>query len=222
VKKFLATTALTAALVGQAQAATITFEKDGCNPKDCYKITIDGKIEQDDFLKFEKIVKANDIKLAAVFLNSPGGNLISGVIMGLMIHKLGFYTVVDYEDYCVSVCASIWIAGAKRYVVSNAKIGFHQPYFKDGRGHIHKDPKAVAMMKDYYAKVGVPKPAADFFVAADPKDVYWMNSDLAAGFKIDTIEIEAKKEEPPPPKVEEKSLSLPKTFLDRLTSGKPL
>jgi hypothetical protein len=200
VKKFLATTALTAALLGQVQAATITFEKDGCNPKDCYAINIRGKIEEQDFMSFDAVVKKNNIKTAAVYLDSNGGNLISGIIIGLMIHKLGFATVVDHDAYCVSACASIWIAGAKRFVAPTANIGFHQPYYKDRRGNFHVDPKAVALMKDYYAKVGVPKPAADFFVSADPKDVYWMNSDLAAGFKIDTIEIEAKKE--PPPKVE--------------------
>jgi hypothetical protein len=53
------------------------------------------------------------------------------------------------------------------------------------------------MMKKYYAEIGVPKPAADFLVAADPNDVYWMNEDLAAGFKIEVTTLEDKKEEKP-------------------------
>jgi hypothetical protein len=222
VKKFLATTALVLAAT-TAQAATITAKRDGCTPKDCYAINISGEIKPQDFMTFEALVKKNDIKVAAVYLDSDGGALVSGLIIGLMVHKFGFATVVDHDAFCISACASIWIAGAKRYVAPTAKIGFHQPWFKDKRGHMHVDPRAIALMKEYYAKVGVPKPAADFFVAADPKDVYWMNSDLAAGFKIETTELEAKEEpKQAAPKSEVGTATLPKDFIDQLTSKKPL
>jgi hypothetical protein len=34
-------------------------------------------------------------------------------------------------------------------------------------------------------KLGLEKPAASFLTSADPKEVYWLNGDLAAGFHID-------------------------------------
>jgi hypothetical protein len=201
-----------------APAATITIKKDGCKPEGCYNINIEGKIEFEDAKKFESLVKANNIKLATVYLDSPGGNLIGGLVMGLSIHGHGFTTVVDYESRCVSVCASMWLAGTKRIVVSNANIGFHQPYFLDRRGRIHKNPQAVSLMKQYYAEIGVPKPAADFFLAADPREAYWLNADLAAGFGIEVTTVTAEEK----PKLEERTTTLPKEFIEQLTSKKPL
>jgi hypothetical protein len=207
VKKILATTALAGALIsGQAQAADITSKKITCETiKDCYSIDIKGRIEQDDFVKLEKIIEDNQIKSAAIFLDSPGGNLISGIIMGFIIRKNGFATVVEADKYCVSVCASMWLAGKQKFISTEGHVGFHQPYYKDRRGNPHSDPKAISLMKEYYAKIGVPKPAADFFVAADPKDAYWLNADLASGFKIDVETLDApKKEERQTSKFEER------------------
>jgi hypothetical protein len=204
-----------------APAATITAERDGCNPKDCYKIKIVGNIQQKDFMTFEKVVKDNQIKVAIVYLDSDGGLLVSGLIMGLMIHKFGFETVVDADAYCVSVCASMWLAGSKKYTAQTAHVGFHQPYYKDRRGRPHVDPKTIGLMKSYYREIGVPKPAADFFLTADPRDAYWLNKDLAKGFGIEVTII--KVEEQTTSKFEEgTAATLPKEFIEQLTSKKPL
>jgi hypothetical protein len=221
-----------------AHAADITIKKDGCNPVGCYNINITGEIKIEDAKRFEAVVKANDIKTAAVYLDSPGGNVLGGLIIGLSIHTHKFTTVVDYNGRCVSICASMWMAGDKKIVVTNAKIGFHQPYVLDRRGRPHVLPQAVALMKQYYARVGVPKPAADFFLAADPKDAYWLNGDLAAGFGIEVTTVEAA--EPPktdnqpgttapilppeliPPGTETRTATLPKAFIEQLTNPKPL
>jgi hypothetical protein len=180
---------------GLAQAATVTAERDACDPKDCYVIRIDGDIQLEDFTKFDKLIAQDDIKVAVVYLNSDGGNLIGGLLIGYLLNEHGFNTLVPDNGSCVSVCASIWLAGNTKYVWTSAKIGFHQPYRKDRHGHLRVDPKITAFVKKYYARIGVPKPAADFFVAANPADVYWLNGSLARGFGIEVSELEAKKDE---------------------------
>jgi hypothetical protein len=174
-----------AAFATASQAATITTQKDGCEPKGCYNIVVEGNIEFDDWKKFDAVIKSNDIKVATVTLNSEGGNLIGGVLIGLNIKDHGFNTFVPDNGTCASVCASIWLAGLKKFTSPSANIGFHQPYSKDKRGRVHVDAKVTAFIKSYYNSIGVSKAAADFFVAANPADIYWLNSDLAKGFGIE-------------------------------------
>jgi hypothetical protein len=153
--------ALAATALTPLHAATITAQKDGCNPKDCYTISITGEIKLDDIKKFDDIIKKNDIKNALVSLNSDGGLVLPGLVIGFTIHDHKFSTYVLDEAYCVSMCAAMWIAGDTKYVSTTGHVGFHQPYSKDRKGRMHADPQTIAVMKTYYAKVGVPKPASD-------------------------------------------------------------
>lgn len=178
--------AVIAALVitATAQAANITAIKDECTPKDCFHIKIEGDIQLEDSKKFDDIIARNNIKVATVSLNSNGGNLLGGLFIGFAIKDHGFSTSVPDDGACLSVCASIWTAGKIKYTSPTAHIGFHQPYGVDRHGRKVVDPKVVAFVKKYYAEIGIPKPAADFFVAATPADIYWLNMDLASGLGI--------------------------------------
>ena len=211
-KKYLITAAALVLLATTAQAANIQIERDGCDPAGCYVIHITGKIALDDFKKFHDVVEKNQIKNAVVYLNSDGGNLLGGLLTGLEIHERKFFTFVPPDAYCASVCASMWLAGKKRYAEPSSHIGFHQPYAKNRRGRVSRDPQTIALVKQYYAEIGIPKPAADFMVAADPKDIYWLNGDLANGFGIEWTETSEKKPS------EEKTVTLPKSFVDSLTA----
>jgi hypothetical protein len=215
----MVSTALTVLLTATAlamppsQAATISVERDGCNPAGCYAIYINGKIEFDDFKTFHALIEQNQIKVAVVALNSRGGNLLAGLFIGLDIHDYEFATYVGDDTFCASVCASIWLAGKMRYVSSTSHIGFHQPYIKDRRGRLIAQPDGVALFKQYYARIGIPKPAADFMVSANPSDVYWLNTDLAKGFDIEIVQLKA----PDKPKTADRAtVTLPKALVDRM------
>jgi hypothetical protein len=104
---------------------------------------------------------------------------------GLKINSLSFSTYVAANTGCTSACANIWLAGKPRYAEPTAKIGFHQAYIKDQHGRIQRFPQGNAFVRDYYAKIGISKPAADFLLSADPKDMYWLNGNLAKGFGIE-------------------------------------
>jgi hypothetical protein len=221
----LATAALTALAIitaAPASAAKIWNEPNGCSAKDhntqkqlpCSAIHLTGKIELNDFQTFYKLVKQNHIETAVVILDSEGGALMSALLMGLEINQRGFNTFVPKDAYCASACASMWLAGAKRFVTESSHVGFHQPFFTDKRGRKHVAVDGIAIEKDYYARIGIPKPAADFFVAAGPDDIYWMNKALAEGFGIDAETIKE-----PEAKTAE---SVPAHPMPDLLSPKPL
>ncbi|HKD75691.1 MAG TPA: hypothetical protein VKB76_09360 [Ktedonobacterales bacterium] len=199
-KTLLAAAAVAATIAtAPVQAAQIFAELGASCPGQqgtCRIIHIEGRIEAADWQTFKALALAKKTH-TVVQLNSPGGLMESGLIVGVGIQTLGFDTYVGPEAECASVCASIWLAGKTRYAAGNSAIGFHQPYAKDARGRIFRDPAAVNMQKKYYAEIGVPKPAADFFVAADPKDIYWLNDDLAKGFGIQYTLVEPTETETP-------------------------
>jgi len=193
-KSLLAVAAVAATIATTpAHAAKIWTESGFCLDQkgSCRIIHIEGKIEPNDWKIFKGIAyQANTPTV--VQLNSGGGSLEGGLIIGVGVQTLGFSTYVPADAGCASVCAAIWLAGKARYAATTAGIGFHQPYATDGRGRIYRSEGATNIMKAYYAKIGISKPAADFFLAADPKDVYWLNSDLAKGFDIEYTSISPK------------------------------
>jgi hypothetical protein len=225
-KIVLATTVLLGLLTAQGvQAATITVEKDGCtnpskeNEYPCWLFTVQGEIKQDDWKVFDNLIKKNDVHVGAVMLDSPGGALMSGLAIGVTIHDASFSTLVPEDGRCVSVCAAMWLAGAKRYITSTSKVGFHQAYLKDPRtGRIYLDPKANAFVRAVYVKkFGISLPAADFFTSASPERVNWMNHDLAKGFDLEVIELPTKAEREAAAKAEED-----RKAKSRLLDNKPL
>ena len=81
-KRLLATTALVGAVAAPtaASAANVAAVPLKCGTvSNCYILTVDGKIMPDDDKKFEAVINKNDVRVAVVALNSPGGNLLSGL-----------------------------------------------------------------------------------------------------------------------------------------------
>lgn len=65
----------------------------------------------DDFLKFQEAIQRPGIK-KVVFVNSPGGDLWTGLQVGRLIRERGLDTVVS--GYCVSACSIMFMGGINR------------------------------------------------------------------------------------------------------------
>lgn len=149
----------------------------------CRVIHIEGEVLLNDWKLFEQASSGNTAFPTVVQLDSPGGNVFSGLMIGRRIQYGNYSTYVVNTD-CASICAAIWVAGKTRYVGPKSRVGFHQVYWQDSRGRIVRDQITNQLVKEYYLEIGVPKPAADFFVSAAPEDIYWLNDDLAKGLSI--------------------------------------
>jgi ATP-dependent protease ClpP protease subunit len=95
---------------------------------DCV-VALQGFVSRDATFKFDVVVK----KAAAIgcsrplmmLLESPGGGLFDGILLGEEVRSQGLRTVARYE--CASACAMIFLGGAERVLAgSRARIGFHQ------------------------------------------------------------------------------------------------
>ena len=92
-------------------------------------IVVEGLIAAGDNDEFSRAPEGvRDKSNSLVFVSGAGGNGITGVLIGDIIRRSGISTVVLEGNDCVSACAMIWIAGARRIAGKNACIGFHGMY----------------------------------------------------------------------------------------------
>ena len=99
------------------------------------EIYIDGPINDVTVAKFVATVSAENITSGTIYINSPGGNLISGIELGRIIRKFGFSTNVGTqgEAYgsakpggCFSACVLAYIGVYYRFLNASSLIGVHR------------------------------------------------------------------------------------------------
>ena len=116
-----------ALLATPASAAQISVDRGG----DTATVTVRGTLETEDGQRFADVVAS--LTKAIVMLNSPGGDLDSGLSIGRTIRRKSFSTGVPNGVRCASACALAWLGGTPRYMGASARVGFHAAYI-DGRG----------------------------------------------------------------------------------------
>jgi hypothetical protein len=96
-----------------ANAATIT--------NDGITISYEGEVVQSDVDKMEEMLDNTGIK--TVFLNSPGGNAMTGYQLGYLFHEKEVNLIVGQDASCFSACAIAFLGGNERTKVG--LLGFH-------------------------------------------------------------------------------------------------
>lgn len=111
--------------------------ENNANAQEAMAYVVSGPIEVGDGEKFYEFVKQNPDP-SRVILDSPGGALIEGIKIGMIIRELGLNTEVGRLVYsegvpefspglCASACAIAFLGGVERSI-NNSKLGFHQFY----------------------------------------------------------------------------------------------
>jgi hypothetical protein len=136
---------------------------------DC--ITINGPIDLLDYGKF--FTAKERVPQGIVYLNSPGGNVVGGMGIIIMILQRGYTTVVWDDAVCASMCANIWLAGKRRFLAPNAHLGFHSTWTRGGL----RSEEGNANVRRYYEIVGLSRGTIDILLAADPRDMLWLTPD---------------------------------------------
>lgn len=108
-----------------------------------------GPVVETDFLSFKQEFAQGGIH-RVVLVNSPGGDLWTGMSVARMIQSAGVQTLAS--GYCLSACSLLFIAGKERYFASgnkprNTLIGIHGAHNKDTR---QIDPLAAPQMFALY------------------------------------------------------------------------
>jgi hypothetical protein len=190
----IALSALVLALAAPAEGAQITVTSaDGLN-----MITIEGSIVSGDAEQFRNaVLRVSSPQNTVVILKSPGGLLFDALQIGELIHTDGLSTLVPDGVVCASACADIWLAGSKRLISPDGRVGFHAAYDENG----NENGRGNAIVGAYLTRLGLGYSAVSFMTEAAPDDMAWLTKERAdeLGIAYDVVDFkEAKSKEPVP------------------------
>lgn len=131
-------------------------------------VLINGEIVEGDAAKFTSTIGSSDRVIVA--LQSPGGLVNEAIQIGANIRQRGFSTTALADTECMSACALIWVAGARRYMDENSTIGVHAAYRIDGDSY-QESGMANAEIGSYLTHLGLRIEAIRFFTAAPPDQI---------------------------------------------------
>lgn len=135
-------------------------------------IVIRGPIEPGDDSAFHRLAQQAD--RASVVLESPGGDVDTGISIGAEIAMRGFTTLVLDGQGCHSICAVIWVSGVRRYMSPAAKISVHAAYRmvdnKDGTVSAPESGIANALIGAFLNQIGLSRRAIEYFTVARPNE----------------------------------------------------
>lgn len=116
---------------------TKSIDTESCASGGVYEISLDGAIGPDSSFAMEKLLQRSphcrnargDVTVATkVLLNSSGGFLLDGYVLGRTLRKAEVTTLIEDKASCASSCAVAFLGGKRRIVGNTGTIIFHAPY----------------------------------------------------------------------------------------------
>ncbi len=149
-------------------------------------IHMDGDIETDDFKKFKEVydrLKAKGIEPQLVILDSNGGNVGEGILIGTFLNVKKMATAVESGKNCFSSCISIYAAGSPRTAYPGARMGVHRANNND---EDNATARSVSIyLNDYYRKFNVPKDIRIAMIDTPPNEIYVLSESQLKQFSSD-------------------------------------
>jgi len=145
--------------IGEVAEMKVTAEGD--------ELLVRGNLSQGAAERFRAVLGAAPA-VKTVILTSRGGRMLEAERMAAIVRARELDTRVD--DFCMSACTSVLLAGRNRSAPNLARIGFHQPSFPGLRGSGLRD--AVERMRSDYVEAGV-DPTFVWKAVAVPADDMW-------------------------------------------------
>lgn len=144
---------------GNAAAADYAFRT---NPNGDVVLTLSGPITSVDGAVFLHEVSRNKPRI--VELEGPGGDLLSAVRIGVIIHERYMWT--HAIGPCRSACAYIWIAGLHMLADEGVEIASHLPVAAYGELEGQPHQRGIALFGWYLGKINISTEMMEAFLDA--------------------------------------------------------
>lgn len=175
---------------------------------------VDGVIEAGDADKFKKAweAEAYDAFSYMVALDSPGGNLAEGILLGEFFRQQNVKTTVskyspkppfqDDSDYrfnaqelpgaeCFSACALAFMGGLERSLEEDSKIGFHQFAGKHAdtstisHAELETSTQSIsALISSYLRRMGAKQELFEVMSSTPPNEMYVLSRSQLTEFGV--------------------------------------
>ena len=177
-KRLFLTALISAAPAAPHQARAIYLSEDGATA------WLRGEIEKGDAEAFETFLRRRRAApLKVIYLDSPGGVIRDGMIIGLMVRKAGLDTAVKAQTTeCNSACTLIFAGGVRRHNIGGDKITSGLDGFT-GLGYHPASTQGDAVKFSLKSQGGTDVMAKFFSLMGQPGAARF----LARGASIDTI-----------------------------------
>jgi hypothetical protein len=191
--------------VASAIAEPMHFEVK--NGKCCRWIQATGEIYEDTPTIFDKFLRSSEFIPKVVRLNSQGGSLRGGVILGELFRSRDFATEVgssnlnadasmagSKNDYtktpgdCVSACAFTFLGGIERTLDPNSSLVFHL-YSKPDAPSEKDVQELISLLHLYLLEMGVDARLIAWITEAGPKVMRRIRPDEARDLRVTTGEL---------------------------------
>lgn len=174
---------------GQLNAADISFHD--------YKgggwIELSGEITAGDAAEIEAALKYKAWRNAALYLDSPGGSAIEGILLGLLARTKGITTVVGNRS-CASACALAWAGGEIRLMMPNARVGFHSVYRIQADGQPKRSEIGNKAVKEYVELLSLPDAAYHLMTQANPEEMLWISPSIASNSGLEYHQLDPERD----------------------------
>jgi hypothetical protein len=177
-----------------AKAWGMSFERqerclEGLNPRCQSMILAVGQIDKDTPEQF-KVIAKDFPRGGWVALSSPGGNLIAGMQLGMVIRDLGLNTTIGNTDFsppdCSSACAYAFLGGISRKLTPGSRYGLHQFRGTDKAINAEETQKLSAALGKYLDIMGVERRLLDYAQMTSSDRVTFLSLSQAQMLKVDT------------------------------------
>jgi len=145
-------------------------------------VMVEGDLELGDIEAFRSKVAA--LANATVAFRSDGGSLLAGIRIGMLIRVKNFITIVPEGLQCASACAVAWLGGARRFMGTGSKVGFHAAYVQKAGTTTESGP-GNAVLGAYLDQIGLPEDAIVYITQAAPNAMKWLSLQDAAQHGIE-------------------------------------
>jgi hypothetical protein len=175
-KQTFATLVICLAFVYSAEAANLASSA----PSDGKTVvTLSGEVTQGDADVLGKLLKAGNDRghrVAGIRLNSTGGNLLEGIMLGRLVSEGKIATIVDEGAKCTAACFVVFVAGSPKYVHERAAVGVHGAAETSGEETM-PSRSATLSTAEIVKEFGVPAGIIAKLVVTPRQQVVWLSPD---------------------------------------------
>lgn len=197
----LAVLCLSAGVAGASRAMTFERLAHGpCAQRQCALAT--GAIQRsslDGFIAFAREAKLAEG--AIVFLDSRGGDHVTGIALGREIRKRGFDTYVAGYDRvtrdftasdCASACAYMFVGGVRRGAAEESRLGVHQLAMVNPRSAPEGVTNAQWLMglaAEHIQAMGANPQLLSLALKTPSNGIYWMSRKELRSARAITLDV---------------------------------
>lgn len=151
-----------------------------------WTVYLDGVIEPGDDKRVEKELAKIPNPPVSVYLNSPGGDFLTGIKLGQLLRSQYAWTDIGKQisgksqnaaGECYSACAIAYLGGYYRFFTEGSKYGVHRTWKDSSPGKSDFDIGQIisAALSAYISEMGINNHLLDLIVSAGKNELYILN-----------------------------------------------